>query len=125
MHIKKLVTPHRSFGVAEAQQRSCYGGVESSLLPCPALQTQMHEFPSMLHMFKNTCSMQACLIRHIGSPSRQEVLCLQAPAEVMAAMLSHLDEMYGGPSGYLTSVGFTTEQQQRLSQAVSVTAGSQ
>ena len=68
---------------------------------------------------------QACLIRHIDSPSRQEVPCLQAPAEVMAAMLSHLDEMYGGPSGYLTSIGFTTEQQQRLSQAVSVTAGSQ
>lgn len=49
----------------------------------------------------------------------------KAPAEVMAAMLSHLDEMYGGPSGYLTSIGFTTEQQQRLSQAVSVTAGPQ
>lgn len=43
---------------------------------------------------------------------------LQAPAEVMAAMLTHLDDMYGGPLRYLESIGFTKEQQQRLALAV-------
>lgn len=43
---------------------------------------------------------------------------MQAPAEVMAATLTHLDSRYGGASRYLQSVGFTKEQQQRLAQAV-------
>ncbi|KAL3151003.1 hypothetical protein ABBQ38_012875 [Trebouxia sp. C0009 RCD-2024] len=43
----------------------------------------------------------------------------KAPAEVMAATLTHLDEMYGGPSRYLESIGFSREQQQRLAKAVS------
>lgn len=46
----------------------------------------------------------------------------KAPPEVMAATLSHLDETYGGPSGYLESIGFTKQQQQRLAKAVSVPA---
>lgn len=48
-------------------------------------------------------------------------LLAQAPAEVMAATLTHLDEMYGGPLHYLESIGFSREQQQRLAQAVSAT----
>lgn len=44
---------------------------------------------------------------------------MQAPAEVMAATLTHLDDMYGGPSKYLESIGFTKDQQQRLACAVS------
>ena len=51
--------------------------------------------------------------------------CVQAPAEVMAAMLTHLEDAYGGASGYLQSIGFTTEQQQRLARAVSQPAGLQ
>ena len=47
---------------------------------------------------------------------------LQAPAEVMAATLTHLEDVYGGASGYLESIGFTKKQQQRLAQAVSVPA---
>lgn len=43
---------------------------------------------------------------------------LQAPAEVMAATLTHLDDMYGGPQAYLESIGFTQDQQQRLARAV-------
>ena len=43
----------------------------------------------------------------------------------MAAMLSHLDDVYGGASGYLESIGFTKEQQQRLSKAVSKPADMQ
>ena len=46
-------------------------------------------------------------------------MLLQAPAEVMAATLTHLDDMYGGPSRYLESIGFTQDQQQRLAHAVS------
>ena len=50
--------------------------------------------------------------------------CMQAPAEVMAAFLTHLDDTYGGPLGYLDSIGFTKKHQTRLRQAVCVT-GSQ
>ena len=50
---------------------------------------------------------------------------LQAPAEVMAAFLTHLDERYGGPLGYLDSVGFSKKQQTRLRQAVCITGSQQ
>ena len=50
---------------------------------------------------------------------------LQAPAEVMAAFLTHLDERYGGPLSYLDSVGFTKKQQTRLRQAVCITGSQQ
>ena len=46
-------------------------------------------------------------------------MLVQAPAEVMAATLTHLDDMYGGPSRYLDSIGFTQDQQRRLARAVS------
>lgn len=45
---------------------------------------------------------------------------LQAPAEVMAATLSHLEDAYGGASAYLQSIGFTKEQQQSLAKALVV-----
>ena len=43
---------------------------------------------------------------------------LQAPAEVMAATLTHLDDTYGGPLRYLESIGFSRDQQERLAWAV-------
>ena len=36
----------------------------------------------------------------------------------MAATLTHLDDMYGGPLRYLESIGFTKQQQERLALAV-------
>ncbi|DBA84394.1 hypothetical protein WJX77_004255 [Trebouxia sp. C0004] len=49
----------------------------------------------------------------------------KAPAEVMAATLSHLDDAYGGAAAYLQSIGFTREQQQRLAKALAVPISSQ
>ncbi len=52
-------------------------------------------------------------------------MMLQAPAEVMAATLSHLEDAYGGASAYLQSIGFSKEQQQRLAKALAVPISSQ
>jgi hypothetical protein len=52
-------------------------------------------------------------------------MILQAPAEVMAATLSHLEDAYGGASAYLQSLGFTKGQQQRLAKALATPISSQ
>lgn len=52
-------------------------------------------------------------------------MMLQAPAEVMAATLSHLEDAYGGASDYLQSIGFTKEHQLRLAKALAVPISSQ
>jgi len=52
-------------------------------------------------------------------------MILQAPAEVMAATLSHLEDAYGVASAYLQSLGFTKGQQQRLAKALATPISSQ
>ena len=49
----------------------------------------------------------------------------RAPPEVMQATLAHLEERYGGARGYLDSIGFTRDYQQRLAKSLAPPQGTE